>query len=416
MNATTAPAARIAEIDVVRGVAVLGILAVNMAGFAMPERASVSPAVYGGTGGADLIAWIAGFILLEGKMRGLFSLLFGASMLLVIEGAEAKGRSGAAVHFPRMAWLALFGAAHLYLVWWGDILLHYAILGVAAFLFRRVSSTGLAFWIAMLLLYQLLLMGSVAAVMIQARDAATAPGATAEAVEWWRLLASDLSPMAPDALARDLAVHRDSWWPIAEARWREHRDTPRISLEYNGAETLAYMLMGMVALRAGLLTGAWTRRRYAIVAAVGFGVGGIGYALCTALILRDGFDPATMFAAGSAATILLRPPMIIGYAALIVLLAQRGGRLVERLGAAGRAAFTNYLVPSLVMTTLFYGYGLGLYGRFDRADLWLLVLPAWALMLVWSELWLDRYRYGPFEWLWRTLARGRLQPMRRVTA
>ena len=416
MQATTAPSPRIAEIDVVRGVAVLGILAVNIVGFAMPERASVSLAVYGGTVGADLAAWVAGFVLLEGKMRGLFSLLFGASMLLVIEAVEAKGRSGAAIHFPRMAWLAVFGAAHLYLVWWGDILLHYAILGTVAFLFRRVSLAALGLWIALLLLYQLQLMGSVAAMMIAAREAAQAPGASADAVDFWQLLGSDLAPMPGDALAEDLAVHRGSWWSIVEARWREHADNPRISLEYSGAETLAYMLMGMVALRTGLLAGRWPRRHYAAVAAIGLGVGGLGYALSAAAVILSGLDPAIIFATGSAAAVLLRPPMIIGYAALIVLLAQRGGWLADRLAAAGRAALTNYLAPSLVMTTIFYGYGLGLYGRLGRAELWLMVLPMWALMLIWSHAWLKRCRYGPFEWLWRSLARGRLQPMKRLAA
>ncbi|MDQ4086972.1 MAG: DUF418 domain-containing protein, partial [Pseudomonadota bacterium] len=88
--------------------------------------------------------------------------------------------------------------------------------------------------------------------------------------------------------------------------------------------------------------------------------------------------------------------------------------LVERIGAAGRAAFTNYLGTSILMTTLFYGYGLGLFGSMSRVELWLVVLPTWALMLLWSKPWLDRFRYGPLEWLWRSLARGRLEPIRRA--
>jgi uncharacterized protein len=86
---------------------------------------------------------------------------------------------------------------------------------------------------------------------------------------------------------------------------------------------------------------------------------------------------------------------------------------VGRIAAAGRAAFTNYLGTSILMTTLFYGYGFGLFGTLGRAELWLVVLAAWALMLAWSKPWLDRFAYGPFEWLWRTLARGRVQPLRR---
>ena len=108
--------------------------------------------------------------------------------------------------------------------------------------------------------------------------------------------------------------------------------------------------------------------------------------------------------------------MIFATAALIILATRSGGALVERIAAAGRAAFTNYLGTSLLMTTLYYGYGLGLYGTMGRAELWLVVVAMWGVMLLWSKPWLDRYRYGPFEWLWRTLARSERQPMRRLTA
>ena len=101
------------------------------------------------------------------------------------------------------------------------------------------------------------------------------------------------------------------------------------------------------------------------------------------------------------------------YAAAIVLLARRGGALVARLAAVGRAAFSNYLGTSLVASGLFYGYGLGLYGRLNRLEAWLVAPLVWALMLLWSKPWLERWRYGPFEWLWRSLARGRPQPIRR---
>jgi uncharacterized protein len=108
--------------------------------------------------------------------------------------------------------------------------------------------------------------------------------------------------------------------------------------------------------------------------------------------------------------------MIIGYAALIIVLTRKGGALVSRIAAAGRMAFTNYLGTSIIMTTLLYGHGFALYGHFSRAGLWPLVIAIWAIMLLWSKPWLERYQYGPFEWLWRSLARGRLQPMRKAAA
>ncbi len=107
--------------------------------------------------------------------------------------------------------------------------------------------------------------------------------------------------------------------------------------------------------------------------------------------------------------------LTIGYAALLIMFIghYRNHPMLSRVAAAGRAAFSNYLGTSLVMTTIFYGYGFGLFGYVGRAGLWLFVLGAWAVMLLWSRPWLMRYHYGPLEWLWRSLARGKVQIMRR---
>ncbi|RYY11919.1 MAG: DUF418 domain-containing protein, partial [Alphaproteobacteria bacterium] len=129
---TPAPT-RIATLDLIRGVAVMGILASNIAAFGFPEFAYMTPASMGAPSTPDLIAWTTTFIVIDGKMRGLFSFLFGASMLLVIDRAEANGEDPATVHLRRMAWLFVFGIAHLYLLWWGDILAHYALVGALAY-------------------------------------------------------------------------------------------------------------------------------------------------------------------------------------------------------------------------------------------------------------------------------------------
>jgi uncharacterized protein len=129
---------RIATLDLIRGVAVIGILAANIAAFGFPEFAYMTPASMGWPSTPDLIAWTTAFIVIDGKMRGLFSFLFGASMLLVIDRAEANGEDPATVHLRRMAWLFVFGIAHLYLLWWGDILAHYALVGAIAYMFVRL--------------------------------------------------------------------------------------------------------------------------------------------------------------------------------------------------------------------------------------------------------------------------------------
>ena len=133
--ATTSPD-RILTLDVIRGVAVMGIFSVNVIGFAMIEAAYFNPAAYGGHTGANLALWATNMVLIDGKMRTLFSMLFGASMLLVIERAERAGRSGWWTHARRMTVLFGFGLFHYYFIWFGDILSLYAAMGMVLFLFR----------------------------------------------------------------------------------------------------------------------------------------------------------------------------------------------------------------------------------------------------------------------------------------
>src|SRR5688572_14552376 len=146
MTAATEPPPRIATLDIVRGVAVMGILAMNIVGFGMPPEAYLNPLAYGVDSDADLASWAFSFVLIDGKMRGLFSFLFGASLLLVIQKAAAKGESPAGVHFSRTLWLLLFGYLHFYFIWYGDILTGYATIGMLAWFFRNKEPRKLVFW------------------------------------------------------------------------------------------------------------------------------------------------------------------------------------------------------------------------------------------------------------------------------
>jgi uncharacterized protein len=146
---------------------------------------------------------------------------------------------------------------------------------------------------------------------------------------------------------------------------------------------------------------------------IGYGIGIPATAAVAYFFYRGGFSVSGIFALALGATTPIRPLTIMATASLIILATRGGGAALERVAAAGRAAFTNYIGTSILMTTLFYGYGFGLYGSFSRAELWIVVIATWALMLLWSKPWLQRYRYGPLEWLWRSLARGRAEPMRR---
>jgi uncharacterized protein len=415
MNAPDAamPPGRIATLDIVRGVAVMGILAMNILAFAMPGAAYLNPMAYGTQGPADIASWVLSFIFIDGKMRGLFSFLFGASLLLVVERAEAAGESGANVHYRRMVWLLVFGLIHFYLIWWGDILSLYAPVGMVAFLFRRWTVRQLVPTAIFLLLLQTLLFSGFALSLYQQAAAAAAPHASAAAMTEWADTQLGLGVYPPGRLQAVLALYRGSYAGIVQFTVAHEWRQPLDSLWQVGAETLGYMLLGMAALKSGFLTGAWSNRAYRRVMALGFGIGVPAYAGLAWVIVHDGFHVPMLIAAGFAATVPFRPAMIVATAALVILATRGGGALTVRIAAAGRAAFTNYLGTSLIMTTLFYGYGFGLYGHLRRVELWIPVVAMWAVMLLWSKPWLDRFSYGPFEWLWRSLARAKMQPMRK---
>ena len=203
----TAPR-RIATLDVIRGVAVMGILTVNIVAFAMPEAAYLNPAAFGGHAGLDLAVWAFNLVAVDGKMRGLFSFLFGASMLLVIDRAAAKGESPARVHFSRMFWLFVFGEAHFILLWRGDILSHYAVIGCLAYFFRKMPPYKLIGIAIILILLEVLLAANFAFGVNSAEIAARAPHAAASAVRQYQEFQGSFGVPPADLLARDLALHR----------------------------------------------------------------------------------------------------------------------------------------------------------------------------------------------------------------
>ncbi|WP_420605730.1 DUF418 domain-containing protein [Novosphingopyxis sp.] len=406
--------ARSIELDALRGLAVMSILAMNIVAFALPENAYIVPRV-AGTGaatGGDIAAWIAAFLLFDGKMRGLFSLLFGASMYLIAERADMQGGSAARTHYSRMAWLAVFGAAHFFLIWWGDILFLYAVIGSLAFLMKAASRKTLIATALIVYAAGAALMSLSLGTLLSAEMAAHAPGASAASIE---RLAHIMQGFSPATEQEEIALFRGTYGATVEYRlsqyWR-----PLNLLFQAGTETFPLMLLGMVGLRSGFLTGHWETRRYWLVVAILFVPGLLIYAGLAAFDMARGFDPILSLNLVVAWSLPPRLMMTLGYAALFLLLIRWLARsaLLERIAAAGQAAFTNYLGTSIVMSTIFYGYGLDLFGQVPRPALYLFVLAACAVMLLWSKPWLDRYRYGPLEWLWRSLARGRLQPMLKV--
>ena len=384
----------------------MGILFANIAAFALPGSAYFSPMSWGGHGAPEIAVWLTNFVFVEGKMRGLFSFLFGASMLLVIERAEAAGGNAARVHFSRMAVLLLFGLAHLYLVWWGDILAHYALVGAFAYIFSRLRAEQLLaaacvglgltlFWNA----------GGLLSMMEAAKQN------TPQAVAIWTEFSKGFGIPPSDWLRSEIAAMRGPW--LQQFAWRWNAENPIAFLKVVGVETLTAMLFGMWAYRSGFITGAWERRAYRRIAIVCLGTAWAAYLLLGLNTIAQGFDQRWVFFASIVASAPFRILGTLGYAALVILALRPGGWLTERLAAVGRAAFTNYLGTSILVSAIFYGWGLGQFARWDRASIYAVPPLVWLLMLLWSKPWLESFRFGPFEWLWRSLARLELQPMRK---
>lgn len=391
----------------------MGILLMNVNAFAMPFAAYDDPAAYGPMRWPDVALWAVEFVAVDGKLRAIFSALFGAGLLLVAERAEAGGRNAARVNLARLGTLLPFGLLHACLVWEGDILVLYALVGLAALPLRRLPVERLLVAAGLLLAAQ----GMVLAMHYQAlavlQEAAVRPDATPAAAAAWRAMRDAIGAPSPGALAADLALHRGPWAALAAQRIGDAPAVIGAELLFAGPETLGLMLLGMAGLKSGFLAGRWSRASYRRAARWAYLVA-IPPLIAMALgLIAAGFPRLAAATLTDLAALPFRWAAAAGHVCLVLLWFGRGeSRLRARIAAAGRTAFTNYLGTSLVMAALFQGWGLGWYGRVERWALLPIVLAAWAAMLAWSGPWLRRHAHGPFEWAWRSLARGRPAPWR----
>ncbi len=395
----TSATARITSIDATRGVAVMGILLMNIAAFAGSLLAAPLMVRIGEPGPLDTPLWALSYLLVDSKMRGLFSMLFGASAALVIDAARAKGASGGWIHSQRMVVLLLFGVAHAFLVWGGDILTLYALVGFTLPWVSRWPAPKLLKG-ALVLLATSFLMTGVGSALALAADPRTA-GAI-------RSLADPASATRAQELAAMLGTYADA------VGWRSTMwSMPFDMLMFAGLETLGLMWLGMALYRSGLWRGEWDPRRERWLAWRLLAFGLLGNAALLGWQIVGGLTPERLMVASTAWSLPFDVATAAAYAIFLARWGRGGGRLVERVAATGRAAFSNYLGTSLLMLPLMGGWGLGWFGKLTRLEATFLALALCGLMLLWSKPWFDRFAYGPFEWLLRMMARGRWVPLRR---
>lgn len=407
--APVATGERIDTLDFIRGIAVMGILWANIVAFGQPFEAYMYPAAFktdpGDPGGW---LWISQFVLIDGKMRGLFTLLFGAGMYLFMEKAWARGATRW-LQAWRLLILMGFGMIHFFFIWPGDILFFYALFGFVVLACLRWSvKTQFAVALVGYLVGAVFFLGvSFPWLVVDTPFGDSMPEERAQMI-------ADIDVQLAHGEVPNAAIAAGDYGALVTHRLTEQWSEPWQSAMLFGWETLPLMLLGVALYRMGFFSGGFARAGMIRWGWIGVIAGAAAHLAMGLVVKAEGFTYYSTLAAWLGWSPLPRLAMVVGIAALMVAYAPSAtGWLGERIRAAGRAAFTNYLGTSVVMMLVFHGWALGLFGQLNRPQLLLVVALSWVLMLAWSKPWLERYRYGPLEWLWRCLTYRTVFPLRK---
>ncbi len=420
--APVAPSERIEAIDVVRGFAVLGILLMNILAFGLPFQAYSDPSADGATQGIDFAAFVGVELFAEGVFRALFSMLFGAGVAILATGERAKS---AGVYYRRQFLLLGFGLLDTFvLLWTGDILVLYALVGLVLYPMRNwrpkalFVASGIVFaYLACFYLLMFWLLASLPeqADALQARIAAGEQISASEQalLDEWAELKANFVP-TPEALENERIKFGDDYLAAFKA------NAVDVGLLYAAYplflfwDAFACMVLGMALYKTGVLRGARSAAFYGRLAVGGLAVGLAVNAFEVATKAGSGFALHWVSSASSFTNDVGRVALALGYVGIVALVCQRGAleRVRGALAAVGRMALSNYILQSVFGLLLFHGFAFGLWNELPRHQLYLVVLAQWVAMIAFSVFWLRRYRFGPLEWLWRSLTYGRLASMK----
>ena len=424
---------RIIAIDMLRGIALLGILLMNMPGFSMPDYYSEAFR----SNPSDVNFWVRAVevIFFEGKMRALFSAIFGAGIILFTINKERDGLSATLLFYRRMAWLVVFGLIHSHiLLWAGEILYYYGVIGMLAFLFRKMKPMYLAMAIPLVAIVEFVV-NTIFFQDIRNKRIAYTEAVTAQkenktltdvqnlALKEWKEVEANLIPSREVAAEHTVSMKSD-YSSVAKYIRKISWDGQTKYLIYGLWDPLALMLLGMALYKWGFLTLEWSRKDYVQTMLIGYG---IGYPL----VIWNFYYNYLYFPTLEASLIQLeqhavnwmsliypvqRIALMMAHASLILLMIQAGWfkRIFDRLRAVGQMAFTNYIVHTLICTFIFFGYGLNYFAELEYYKIYFIVFAIWIIQLIYSAPWLKRFLYGPCEWLWRSLTYWKIQPMKKI--
>jgi uncharacterized protein len=422
---------RIVIIDSLRGIALLGILMMNMPYFALPVPAVDNLAINNEMGTINGKTWYGINWFLEGTQRAIFSLLFGAGIILFITRLEKRveGLMTAEYFIRRQLWLLVFGLVNAFvLLWPGDILFEYAIIGIIAFAFRRLTPKYLlvtAFICMLLMTVRENVDLSRQQNMIHKGEMAARLDTTV--VQLSDIQKEELAAMTAFKERSSLESQRKE----NEKKLREVRGTYAqvyrtlsdasahwefIHTYYGLWDILTFMFIGMAFYKTGILTGDAPAKTYWMLFIVGMGAGlVISYFRLQPLIDAKFNSFEYVKSIPFEYYEISRTVRSLGLFGLIMLLYKSGwfNWLFKLMRPVGQMAFTNYLMQSLICAIYFYGFGFAMFGVLQRFEIYYVVAAIWVVEIIWSHAWLRYFRFGPLEWLWRSLTYWQVQPMRK---
>ena len=398
---TPPPAAppRILALDALRGIAVIGIVGMNVLAFALPGPAYYNPLAYGGVGPVDDLMWLVSFVFIEDKFRTLFAMMFGAGCLILIERAQTNGSAAPwRAHYARMVVLFMIGLVHAILLASNDVLRAYALAGLALPLLIGLSARALVMVALGLLLVHLALgLSALGAPLAMYHMGQTG----SDALLW----AERQFGRDPATITMLLEQGREG---LGE---RVLRRLPAIPAQLTVVAAslplnLAGIALGMGLWRGGMLKGEWRLFRLQRVAGLAALIALPGLLGLAVWLVQTGFPAAIV----GPVTLVMSAPfdmaLALSYAALAMAFLREDKGLTRRLAAAGRLSLSNYLMTSVILGAIFAHWGLGLFGEVTRWQALALGLVPVAAMLAWSPWWVAKVGQGPFERLWRAASRA----------
>lgn len=438
--APTPGADRIASIDVLRGVAVLGIFVMNLPTFAFSAQAYLIPYLDGGFEGIHYYTWLLNYLFFDQKMMSIFSMLFGAGIVVFADRAMQKRGRAAGLFYRRLFWLWLIGMLHAYLIWEGDILVFYAISGAIVYLFRKLRPRWLILISITLLTIGLVInsgtgyfcnltrsMHELRLDLIE-RGEPVPPAVESLAEAWTGIVDEESDEVIEEGIQAMIE-------PSAELLEKERnavlgsfldRATHRapevfmfqtfLYLIWGFWRVCAMMLLGMALYKLGVFSATRSNTFYTRMALICLGLGLPINALGAFMLHRANYDFALWFYYTGHFNYISSALIALGYTAIVMLICKSGALkpITSALASVGRMAFTNYLMQSVIAAVIFFGWGFGLYASLQRAELIPVVLGVWTFQILLSIWWLRRFRFGPMEWLWRSLTYWKRQPFRRT--